>query len=127
MEKRQGRGRPRISKLIAGEHSALYEKVITDGKQYRSLRSIADTAYVFTAASILSEAASEIEDLELLFSNQYVCRSVLNQLGRMSRSDGFSNKDVVTVAKAAIQGKKNGYSVKEIEQYIRNGRVTGEW
>jgi hypothetical protein len=34
---------------------------------------------------------------------------------------------VLTVAKEAIRGKKDGYKVKEIEQYIRHGRVTGEW
>jgi len=55
-----------------------------------------------------------------------MCRSILNQLGRMSR-EGFSNECVIGVAKAAIQGKKDGYSVKEIERYIRNGRLTDKW
>jgi hypothetical protein len=44
----------------------------------------------------------------------------------MSR-EGFSNECVIRVAKAAVQDKKHGYSVKEIEQYIRNGRLTGKW
>ncbi|MCL2816197.1 MAG: hypothetical protein FWD23_16515 [Oscillospiraceae bacterium] len=45
----------------------------------------------------------------------------------MSKSEGYSDEDVIRIAKAAIQGKKDGYSVKEIEKYIRHGRVTNEW
>jgi len=56
-----------------------------------------------------------------------MCRSILNQLGRMRRIEGYSENDVITIAKEAIQGKKGGRSVKEIEQYIRHGRMTGEW
>ncbi|MCL1862623.1 MAG: PCYCGC domain-containing protein [Defluviitaleaceae bacterium] len=35
--------------------------------------------------------------------------------------------DVLEIAKEAIKGKKDGRSVKEIEQYIKHGRKTGEW
>ena len=51
----------------------------------------------------------------------------MNQLGRMYRKDGYNANDVITIAKEAIKGKKDGRSVKEIEQYIRRGRMTGEW
>lgn len=129
MEKKKGRGRPKVTEKIAGEQSALYEKIIIGGQKYRSRRTISDIAYAFEAMKILSEVASEIEDLELLINNQtqYMCRSILNQLGRMYRTEGYRKESIVSVAKAAIQDKKNGYSVKEIERYIRNGRVTGEW
>lgn len=127
MEEKRGRGRPSVTERIAGSNSDLYEKVITGGKKYRSKRSVADTAYMFTAAGVLSEAASEIEGLELICGPDYMCRSILNQLGRMRRIEGYSENDVIEIAKEAIQGKKDGRSVKEIEQYIRHGRATGEW
>ena len=127
MAEKRGRGRPSVTERIAGSNSDLYEKVITGGKKYRSKRSVADTVYMFTAASVLSEAASEIEGLELICGPDYMCRSILNQLGRMRRIEGYSEKDVIEIAKEAIQGKKDGRSVKEIEQYIRHGRATGEW
>ena len=127
MRKKRGRGRPSITEKIAGDSAARYERVITDGKQYRSRRSVVDTAYVFSAGSVLLEAASEIEDLELICGPDYFCRSILNQLGRMLRVEGYSESDVITIAKEAIKGKKDGRSVKEIEQYIRHGRLTGEW
>ena len=88
---------------------------------------MADTAYVFTSAIVLSEAASEIEDLELICGPDYQCRSILNQLGRMYRTEGYSENDVITIAKDVIKAKKDGHSIKELEQYIRHGRPTGEW
>ena len=84
-------------------------------------------AYALTAGRVLSEAASEIQDLELICGSDYQCRSILNQLGRMKRIEGYSDEAVISIAKEAIQGKKDGRKVKEIEQYIRHGRMTGEW
>ena len=127
MEKRR-RGRPSVTENIAGSLADKYEEAITQGKKYRSRRSISDIVYVFTAGRILlSEAASEIEDMNLICCDEYQCRSILNQLGRMYRQDGYSEHDVLEIAKEAIRGKKDGRSVKEIEQYIRHGRKTGEW
>lgn len=127
MEKKRGKGRPSVTEKIAGSNADSYEKIITGGKQYRSRRSIADTAYGFAAASVLMEAASEIENLELICNEEYQCRSILNQLGRMQRIEGYSKNDIIEIAKVAIKSKKAGFSVKEIEKYIRNGRLTGEW
>ena len=127
MEKRR-RGRPSVTEKIAGSLADKYEEAITQGKKYRSRRSISDIAYVFTAGQILlSEAASKIEDMDLICCDEYQCRSILNQLGRMYRQDGYSEHDVLEIAKEAIKGKKDGRSVKEIEQYIKHGRKTGEW
>jgi len=127
MEKRR-RGRPSVTEKIAGSLADKYEEAITQGKKYRSRRSISDIAYVFTAGQILlSEAASEIKDMDLICCDEYQCRSILNQLGRMYRQDGYSEHDVLEIAKEAIKGKKDGRSVKEIEQYIKHGRKTGEW
>ena len=127
MDKKRGRGRPSVTEKIAGTNSQQYEKIINSGKSYRSKRSIADMAYAFTAGSVLSEAASEIEDLELICGPDYICRSILNQLGRMLRIEGYSKNDMIAIAKEAIQGKKDGRSVKVIERYIIHGRLTGEW
>jgi len=127
MEKRR-RGRPSVVEKIAGSMAGEYERIVLDGKRFRSRRSIADAAYAMAASQLLfSEAASDIDGIDLICSNEYQCRSVLNQLGRMYRQDGYSEHDVLEIAKEAIQGKKDGRSVKEIEQYIKHGRKTGEW
>jgi len=129
MNTKRGRGRPRVTEKIAGDSSTTYERVITGGRKYRSRRSISDTAYAISAGIILTKADSEIEDLAFIMDNDkdYMCRSILSQLGRMSKTEGYDDASVVIVAKAAIQQKKNGYSVKEIEKYIQRGRLTGEW
>jgi hypothetical protein len=127
MDAKRRRGRPSVTEKIAGNHAKSYESVITDGKKYRSRRSVADAAYSIIAGSILTEAASEIDGLETICGEDYQCRSILSQLGRMYRTEGYSKEDVIDIAKDAIQAKKDGISVKAIEQYIRRGRLTGKW
>jgi len=109
MEKKRGRGQPTVAEKIVGDSAATYERVLMGGNRRCSRRTISDTVYSFTASGILSEAASDIEDLELIMDfrseSEYMCRSILSQLGRMSR-EGFSNECVIRVAKAAIQEKK---------------------
>ncbi len=126
MEKRS-RGRPRISERIAGSSAPLYESVVTSGSKCRSRRSTTDLVYAFQSGSVLMEAASEIEGLELICGDHYQCRSILNQLGRMLLIEGYGENDMIEIAKTAIKAKKDGYTVKEIERYIRQGRMTGEW
>lgn len=126
MENKNNRGRPRVAQKIAGDNAEVYEKLATNGKKFRSRRSISDSAYALSGAGILWEAASDIDGLELIMDEEYQCRSILNQLGRM-HLEGYSDNDVIAIAKIAIQGKKDGYSVKGIEKYIRHGRLTGEW
>ena len=127
MEKRRKRGRPSVAETMVGDYAETYEKIITNGKKYRSRRSIADTIYVFAAGRMLMETDSEIKDLEIICSEEYQCRSILNQLGRMYQVEGYSKEDVISIAEEAIKSKKAGHSVKDIEQYILNGRLTKEW
>ena len=127
MEKKKGRGRPTVTQKIAGDNAEFYEKILTSGKTFRSRRSISDSAYMISAAGILKNATPEIEDLDLIWSDRYQCRSILSQLGRMHRIENYSDNAVISIAKEAIKGKKDGYSVKEIEQYIQHGRLTDEW
>ena len=113
MEKRR-RGRPSITEKLAGSSADAYEKVLKQGKKFRSRRSISDLAYVIVAGQILfSEAASDIDGIELICSDEYQCRSILNQLGRMYRQDGYSEHDVLEIAKEAIQEKKMGEALKK--------------
>jgi len=93
--------------MIPGESAKAYEELIKNGKTFRTRRSIADGAYALTAAIILSKAKPEIKDLEYICSDEYQCRSILNQLGRMHRTNAYSENDVVTIAKEAIKCKKS--------------------
>ena len=56
-----------------------------------------------------------------------MCNSILTQLGRMFKQDGYSNEDIIMVADMAATLKNMGITVKTIEKYIRNSRVSGNW
>ena len=129
MDEKRGRGRPKVSEKIVGSLASKYETIMTNGKDFRSRRSISDTVYAMQAVPILLEVASEIEGLELILKDdeRYMCRSIMNQLGRMSLAENYDKESVITIAKMAIYKKQNGCSVKEIEKYIRHGRLTGQW
>lgn len=124
MEEKRGRGRPSVTEKIAGSNA---EEGRNEWEKIPSRRSIADAEYALTAAIILTEAASEVEDLELICGEEYQCRSILNQLGRIQRIEGYSKNDIIEIAKETIKSKKAEFNVKEIEKYIRNGRLTDEW
>jgi len=128
MDKKRSRGRPKMTEKLVGNHAKSYEFMLTGGRKFRSRRSTVDTVYAMRAAFILTEFASEIDDLDVIFvPDGYMCRSILNQLGRMHLIENYDKESVVDIAKVAIYKKKNGGSVKDIEKYIRNGRLTSEW
>ena len=129
MENKRGRGRPKVSEKLAPYSSAQYENILVGSKRFRSRRSITDTVYAYAAMEILLEAASDIEDLELILDEgtHYMCRSILNQLGRMRLIENYDKDSIIKMAKVSAYRKKHGWSVKEIESYIRHGRLTGEW
>jgi len=127
MEKKRGRGRPTVVERIAGSSAETYEFLATDGKKFRSRRSVADATYAFSASILLCNFKPAIEGLEVICREDYQCRSILNQLGRMIHIEGYSEADVVLIAEEAIKNRKAGRSVKDIEAYIKNGRLTGEW
>ena len=121
------RGRPTVADRIYGSMGEHAEKVLFRQDNFRTQRSVSDKAYCISAGSILMDAASEIPNLELILTEHYMCRSILCQLGRMYCQDHFNKASVIKVANAAIQDRRQGYSVKEIEAYIRHGRLTDEW
>lgn len=126
MNARRKRGRPTVaSKLF--DDGEFVEKHLLAQDNFRTHRSISDMAYCTTASILLSEAASEIDNLDELCHGEYLCRSILVQLGRMYHQNNFDEASVIAAAKVAIEAKRLGSSVKDIEAYIRRGRTTNTW
>lgn len=104
-------------------------------------RGLANVHYQMKGVEIIKEVASEIPFSGLLFQEGDIqselrgvitCglkfkKSIAEQIGRMSLQDGFCVEDCVKVAKISAKALHDGYTVKEIEKYIRHGRTTGEW
>ncbi len=114
-EKRK-RGRPAID-----VGAAMY----LDGTR----RTQINAKYMFEAINLISEAASEIPDRELLwYSDDSTQRAsgkhgILEQIGRMWLQDNYSEQNCITVANLAIAALKNGCTSRQIENAIRKIRT----
>ncbi len=86
--------------------------------------------YMYEAISLISEAASDIPDSDLLwYSNDSTQRAsgkhgILEQLGRMWLQDNYEHKQFVTVANHSINALKAGRTSRQIENAIRKIRTT---
>ncbi len=115
--KKRKRGRPAID---------VGATVYLDGTR----RTQINAKYMYEAISLISEAASDIPDSNLLwYSDDSTQRAggkhgILEQLGRMWLQDNYEYKQFVTVANHAINALKAGCTSRQIENAIRKIRTT---
>lgn len=90
-EKKRGRGRPRIDTRHTEAHAP-------------SRRQAVNSMYMFEAVQLISEAATEIPDSELLWYSDGATMSakskdgILEQIGRMILQDNYDLSDCVYIA-----------------------------
>jgi len=113
-EKKRGRGRPRLD--------------VPDGRCSR--RQAVNSMYVNKAAQLISEAATEIPDGNLLWYSDettWTIKSkdgILEQIGRMLVQDHHEQSHCVYITNLAIAALKNGCTCRGIEKAIRKIRIT---
>lgn len=125
------RGRPTVAASHAGKEM---EDTIKHLYQEQTTRSHAAHFYCSAVYGIL-EAASDIPYLDEIF-----CKTVINgidgikekseiieQLGRMREQDGYSDSDILKIARIAAKAYHEGCTAKEIKAYILRGRTRGIW
>ncbi len=118
-EVKRGRGRPRIDTHITEEY-------------YPSRRQAVNKTYMYEGAYLLSEAAAEIPDGDVLYSvdrKAHTAKSrdgILEQLGRMVLQDKFSHADCVYLANRAIAAVKGGSTTREVETALRKIRMAAK-
>jgi len=128
-DEKRGRGRPSVYMKVFGheDNDRFFE--------YQTKRAQAAHAYAASVFGLLSEAASDIPYLDGIFRIEKVkgrsgciqkCE-IIEQLGRMREQDGYSDKDILTIARIAAQAYHDGATVKQIKQYILLGRTSGVW
>lgn len=126
------RGRPTAAAAHAGQEMS--DSIKQEFKD-KSTRTQAAHYYSIAVFPLLSEAASEIPFLDGIFcideENGIGALKqkdeIIEQLGRMIEQDGYSEADVLKVARIAAKAYHDGYTVKQIKAYILNGRKTGKW
>ncbi len=118
-EKKRGRGRPRLDTRHTEAHAP-------------SRRQAVNSMYMFEAVQLISEAATEIPDNELLWYSDSATQTakskdgILEQIGRMLLQDNFEPCDCVFITNLSIDALKNGCTCREIEKAIRKIRLTSK-
>ena len=88
-----------------------------------------NSMYMFEAVQLISEAATEIPDSELLWYSDSATQTakskdgILEQIGRMILQDKYELSDCVYITNLSIAALKNGCTCREIEKAIRKIRM----
>ena len=112
-ETKRGRGRPRLN--------------VPNGRCSR--RQAVNSMYVNKAAQLISEAATEISNGNLLWYSDettWTIKSkdgILEQIGRMLVQDKVSQNHCIFITNLSIVALKNGCTCREIEKAIRKIRM----
>lgn len=118
-EVKRKRGRPRIDTHIT-------EEIAT------SRRQAVNKVYMYEGVYLLSAAAAEIPNGQLLWQADHKamtlkCRDgILEQLGRMVMQDRLSHEDCVYLANLAADAVEQGHTTRQVELALREIRMAAK-
>ena len=122
--KKKKRGRPSVFMRTLGDESLA--EVIRQSYDLESERSITNELYYQEGMSI---ARKLCDTREIFFTPKGKSRRncILEQIGRMSLQNNFDQESCEWALKVALRALEEGYTVREIENYLRHGRNFNEW
>ena len=118
-EVKRGRGRPKLDAHITEEYAP-------------SRRQALNKMYMYKGVHLLSVAATEIQNSEVLWQEDRTAVTVksrdgiLEQLGRMATQDKLGYTDCVYLANLAICAVQAGYTTREVETVLRKIRMAAK-
>ena len=113
------RGRPKLDARITEEYAP-------------SRRQALNKMYMYEGVHLLSVAATEIPNSEILWQEDRTAVTVksrdgiLEQLGRMAAQDKLACADCVYLANLAISAIQVGYTTREVETALRKIRMAAK-
>ena len=113
------RGRPKLDARITEEYAP-------------SRRQALNKMYMYEGVHLLSVAATEIPNSEVLWREDRTavtlksCDGILEQLGRMAVQDKLGHTDCVYLANLAIAAVQAGYTTREVEVVLREIRMAAK-
>ena len=113
------RGRPKLDAHITEAYAP-------------SRRQALNKMYMYEGVRLLSVAATEIENSEVLWQENRTAVTlksrdgILEQLGRMAMQDKLAYADCVYLANLAIAAVQNGYTTREVEGALREIRMAAK-
>ena len=118
-EVKRKRGRPKLDARITEEYAP-------------SRRQALNKMYMYEGVHLLSVAATEIQNSEVLWREDRAAATlksrdgILEQFGRMAAQDKLGYTDCVYLANLAIAAVQNGYTTREVEVALREIRVVAK-
>ena len=118
-EVKRKRGRPKLDARITEEYAP-------------SRRQALNKMYMYEGVHLLSVAATEIPNSEVLWREDRTAATlksrdgILEQLGRMAVQDKLGYTDCVYLANLAIAAVQNGYTTREVEVALREIRMAAK-
>ena len=118
-EIRRRRGRPKLDAHITEEYAP-------------SRRQALNKMYLYEGVHLLSVAATEIQNSEVLWREDRTAvtlksrDSILEQLGRMAVQDKLGRTDCVYLASLAIAAIQFGNTTREVETVLRKIRMAAK-
>ena len=113
------RGRPKLDAHITEAYAP-------------SRRQALNKMYMYEGVHLLSVAATEIQNSEVLWREDRTAATlksrdgILEQLGRMAVQDKLGRTDCVYLANLAIAAVQNGYTTREVEGALREIRMAAK-
>lgn len=118
-EVKRRRGRPKLDAHITEEYAS-------------SRRQALNKMYMYEGVHLLSVAATEIQDRELLWQESQEAQTlksrdgILEQFGGMVMKDQLSHTDCVYLANLAVKAVRAGYTTREVETALRKIRMAAK-
>ena len=122
--KKKKRGRPKVFTRTLGDDD--FADVIRAQGDVDSERSITNRLYYHEGLSIAQKVCNT---REIFYTPKGNCRRncILEQIGRMSLQNNYDQESCEWALKVALRALKEGFTVREIESYLRHGRNFNEW
>ena len=122
------RGRPSIYQKLFGNDTSMRE-AIESFESLESERSKTNKLYYLEGMGIMQRHIGEDAFREIFHTPKGNARRscIVEQIGRMSLQNNYDEDSCNLIADKAIAYLKGGYTVREIESWIRQGRNSNEW
>ena len=123
------RGRPTVKSRLYRGDSAIYDAIKSNSNN-ESERSYTNEMYWFEGMRIIEQRYPDeggtynsfIRGFFFTGGGKKRRSTIVEQIGRMSAQNGFDDTVCLEVAVKAIQYIKDGYTVREVERWIRELR-----
>lgn len=123
------RGRPSIFVKEYGDDPTM-RAAIDSMNDAESDRSKTNAIYYLEGMTLLQKHLGEQGFADTFFTpvkRKAKWNCIVEQIGRMHKQNNYTEESCYQIADTAIKLLKDGYTVRAVERWIRQGRNTNEW